>query len=62
MMLLTFCMPTVPIAYGDFVLLDKHWADLAQKLKLPPDRVKVYSPKHVLRSFWKILNGLKDLD
>lgn len=38
---------TVPIAYGDFVLLDRHWADLAGKLKLPSDCVKVYSPKHV---------------
>ena len=42
-----FLHATVPIAYGDFVLLDKHWADLVQKLKLPPDRVKVYSLKHV---------------
>lgn len=39
-----FLHAAVPLAYGDFVLLDKHWADLAQKLKLPPDRVKVYSP------------------
>ena len=38
-----FLHATVPIAYGDFVLLDKRWADLARKLKLPPDRVKVYS-------------------
>lgn len=42
-----FLHVVVPIAYGDFVLLDKHWADLARKLKLPPDRVKVYSPRHV---------------
>ena len=44
---LDFLHAAVPLAYGDFVLLDKHWADLAQKLKLPPDHVKVYSPKHV---------------
>ncbi|MDE0504741.1 MAG: hypothetical protein OXM00_10110 [Paracoccaceae bacterium] len=44
---LDFLHAVVPIAYGDFVLLDKHWADLARKLKLPSDRVKVYSPKHV---------------
>ena len=48
---LDFLHAAVPIAYGDFVLLDKHWADLAQKLKLPPDRVKVYSPKHVEEFF-----------
>ena len=42
-----FLHATVPIAYGDFVLLDKHWADLARKLKLPPNRVKVYPPRHI---------------
>lgn len=39
---LDFCHATVSLAYGDFVLLDKHWADLARKLKLP-DHVRVYS-------------------
>ena len=42
-----FLHATVPIAYADFVLLDRHWADLAGKLKLPSDCVKVYSPKDV---------------
>ncbi len=42
-----FFHAAVPLAYGDFVLLDKHWADLAGKLKLPLDCVKVYSPKDV---------------
>ncbi len=42
-----FLHATVPIVYADFVLLDKHWADLAGKLKLPSDCVKVYSPKDV---------------
>ena len=42
-----FLHATVPIAYGDFVLLDRHWADLAGKLKLSRDYVKVYSPRHV---------------
>lgn len=40
-----FLHATVPIAYSDFVLLDRHWADLAGKLKLSRDCVKVYSPK-----------------
>ena len=44
---LDFLHATVPIAYGDFVLLDKHWADLARKLKFPSDCVKVYSPNRV---------------
>ena len=44
---LDFLHAAAPIAYGDFVLLDKHWADLARKLKLPFDCVKVYSPKDV---------------
>ena len=42
-----FLHATVPIAYGNFVLLDRHWADLAGKLKLSRDYVKVYSPRHV---------------
>ncbi len=42
-----FLHAAVPIAYGDFVLLDKHWADLARKLKFPSDCVKVYSPNRV---------------
>lgn len=44
---LDFLHAAVPIAYGDFVLLDKHWADLTQKLKLSPDYVKMYSPRRV---------------
>ncbi len=44
---LDFLHAAVPIAYGDFVLLDKHWADLARKLKFPSDCVKVYSPNRV---------------
>ena len=44
---LDFLHATVPIAYGEFVLLDKHWADLARKLKFPSDCVKVYSPNRV---------------
>ena len=44
---LDFLHAAVPIAYGDFVLLDKHWADLARKLKLPSDCVKVYSSNRV---------------
>lgn len=42
-----FLHATVPIAYSNFVLLDKHWAGLAGKLKLPLKCVRVYSPKHV---------------
>ncbi len=42
-----FLHATVPIAYSDFVLLDRHWADLAGKLKLPFDYVRVYSPKDI---------------
>lgn len=44
---LDFLHANISVAYGDFVLLDKHWVDLVGKLKLPPDRVKVYSPRHV---------------
>ena len=50
-----FLHATVPIAYGDFVLLDKHWADLVKKLKLPLDCVKVYS----LRQVEKFLENLE---
>lgn len=42
-----FLHTAVPLVYSDFVLLDKHCADLARKLKLPPDRAKVYSLGHV---------------
>lgn len=42
-----FLHAAVPLVYGDFVLLDKHWANLAEKLKLPLDYVKVYSSRHV---------------
>ena len=44
---LDFCHATVSLAYGDMVLLDKHWTDLAQKLKMPPDRVRIYSQKQI---------------
>jgi hypothetical protein len=32
---LDFLHAVVPLGYADFVLLDKHWADLANKLKSP---------------------------
>lgn len=38
-----FCHAVVSLACGDFVLLDPHWSDLARKLKMPLDRVRVYS-------------------
>jgi hypothetical protein len=44
---LDFLHAVVPLAYADFVLLDKHWADLANKLKIPSPRVQIYSSKQV---------------
>lgn len=44
---LDFLHAVTPLAYADFVLLDKHWADLAKKLKIPSPRVQVYSFKRV---------------
>ena len=58
---LDFLHATVSVSYGDFVLLDKHWVDLVGKLKLPPDRVKVYSPKYV-EAFLKDLERFQFLD
>ena len=46
---LDFLHTTASLAYGNLVLLDKHWADLAQKLKMPSDRVRVYSSKQLDR-------------
>jgi hypothetical protein len=31
-------------AYSDVVLLDGTWAKLAKGLKLPPNRLRIYSP------------------
>ena len=44
---LDFLHAVVPLGYADFVLLDKHWADLANKLKIPSPKVRVYSSKQV---------------
>jgi hypothetical protein len=44
---LDFLHAVVPLAYADFVLLDKHWADLANKLKIPSPGALVYSSKQV---------------
>jgi hypothetical protein len=44
---LDFLHAVVPLAYADFVLLDKHWADLANKLKIPSPCVRVYSSKQI---------------
>lgn len=44
---LDFCHATVSLAYGDFVLLDKRWANLAGKLGIPPDRARVYSKPQI---------------
>ena len=44
-----FLHSTVPVAYSEFVLLDRRWADLAGKLKLPLACVRVYSPRQVER-------------
>ncbi len=44
---LDFCHAAVSLAYGDFVLLDKRWVSLAEKLGLPADRVRVYSKRHI---------------
>jgi hypothetical protein len=44
---LDFLHAVTPLAYADFILLDKHWADLAKKLKIPSPRVQVYSFKRV---------------
>jgi hypothetical protein len=37
----------VSLAYADFVLLDKHWANLAGRLGLPADSVRVYSQPQI---------------
>lgn len=52
---LDFFHATVSLAYGDFVLLDKHWKELARKLALPCDRVRVYSKPQIAQL-------LRDLD
>jgi len=52
---LDFLHATVSLAYADFVLLDNRWTELAEKLKIPPDRVRVYSQKQADRF-------LEDLD
>ena len=48
---LDFCHATVSLAYGDLVLLDKHWRELARKLGRPSDRVRVYSQRQVDQFF-----------
>jgi hypothetical protein len=39
----------VSLAYADFVLLDKHWANLAGRLRLPAGSVQVYSQPQIER-------------
>lgn len=48
---LDFCHATVSLAYGDFVLLDKRWANLAGKIGLPVDRVRVYTKRQADQFF-----------
>lgn len=44
---LDLCHAAVSLAYGDFVLLDPHWADLARRLKVPPGFIRLYSPRQI---------------
>lgn len=59
---LDFCHATVSVAYGDLVLLDKRWVDLARKLKMPSGHVRVYGPQQVeqfLQHLEQLYSGAK---